>query len=270
MAQSKKLWRESVRTHHNKLWGLKKLKKITQLTPGIATCAPYKVYANPNQFRLGHAKGMPRLLIRKDEKGRTYRTLEYGLMPREDANLDSPASSRRSIWSRLTRRSPQAVQEHSVQKQMKRMEKTKGLDSIDRKLYRARSRFIIHPTRKRADVFWTGKVWLYQLEKDLEIEVSLGRGNEDDTHYFKHPVNFKVFWENGKLAKIPWDYLKQRFAVDPEKMSKLFDNLQQVLKAGFDSHQIKVGDRTVVLRFNTWKDTPEQLEFYDLIEQRSN
>lgn len=129
----------------NKLYGLKKLREIARHTPGIATYARFKVYADHRQLRLSHARGKPRLLIRGDEKGKEYRTTNWDTIPRSEIS----AAMRE-----------EEIKNHLIGIEKKRLIVKKHGEKPEDESFLRRARFIVHPTRLISDVGFAGELRL--------------------------------------------------------------------------------------------------------------
>ena len=72
-----------MQTRMNKWFGLKKLRKIAGKDPRWN--APKTIVLKKGEhYRESQRNGLPRLLVRTDEKGKRYQNLSWGSMPRTD------------------------------------------------------------------------------------------------------------------------------------------------------------------------------------------
>ncbi len=251
--------------HYNKLRGLKKLREITKHTPGRATYAQFKVYERPEQFRIGHAQGMPRLLVRSDEKGKTYNRLRWASMPRLDLNIEAKPSRARLTERLRARRAQGKAQREMGRRYHGTVDSEKKLESYPFSKY---ARFIVHPTRRKEDMFCDGKVCIFRIDDNNFAQISMDfPANSTNSHLAGRwsERNFTCQWEGGKFLSA---YGSIIYAQAINRFPQLIGNLEAFLKAGIETGQLQFRPRgrDIVMRFVTWKDKPEVPEFYDLLE----
>ncbi|MDO8648041.1 MAG: hypothetical protein Q7R70_06555 [Candidatus Diapherotrites archaeon] len=227
---------------YNKLFGLKKLKKIAQSVPQ-ASVTPFKVYSRPEQFRLSHSLEQPRLLARTDEKGRQYKRLRWEEMPRGDAVTKNRSESEIHKWLNSFQYNQDPLDSFSGRNRML--------------LFGSRKRFIVHPTRERSKIAVTGAV---RIEKGI-IEIWI---NENPSAQEK--IHRRLFSQKSILSDIGnLDKLNPRV-----EKNKLPANVIAFLKSGVKTGQIKLGRKLTELSFLSWKEAASMPEFFDLIEKRQD
>ena len=223
------------RVQYNKLWGLKKLRLVCKRLPGVARFAPFKVYHFPEQHQTTHDQNRPRLLVRTDEKGKSYRQLEYNIVPRFDVKTDewTPAYVRNQVSQRTKEPS---------------------------RFFQQRGRFIVHPTGTRESVACTGNIYLIPATKrsGAVIRIDWGHGSKSGDITFDQTVSTRL---------LPSD-IEHLPAHAPAGVSRaLAANLAAFLRMAIQTRQLNLS-REHEFRFNSWKDDPDVPEFYDWKEYR--
>lgn len=227
-----------------KLQGLKKLRLISKYTKGIACASPFKVYSSSDQFRLKHAMGNPRLLIRTDEKGKVYRDLYWEKMPRTEI-----------VGSTLNEDEVQRV-----------------LGDVSQS--HSRMWMLVHPTKPRTEIAYTGVINLTKGTRPY-LKIVQNPASDQKNHRLLLGnliyLNFVEAHSLGPLRKKNSGHFEinvaniQRF--DPE-MRKVTENAVHFLNQGIRTGHIKIGRHDTEMSFLSWKDQPSLLEFFDLIENR--
>jgi len=219
----------------NKQYGLKKLQQIAKGARN-ASVSPQVVLDSPEQFRIAQAKGMPRLLIRTDEIGRTYKRLNYGDMPREDILLDSHTKA----------------DESKVRI---------GLQDIISRKRSKRLKIIVHPTRKREDIALAGMI---RISPKLTV-LGIARPRLDKDHREVIRTDFQLQLRKDKRGFRLTGASGLR-TLSPEEQ-KFIAHALAFLNKGLREGQIKAQHSTE-LNFLSWKDKPSEPEFYGLVEKR--
>ena len=233
---------------HTKYYGLNKLRKIVKGASNV-TITPSKVYERPNQFRIEHAEGQPRLLIRTDEKGKRYESLSYGRMPRSEVLLGSHTMA----------------DETRIRNQMKgtfSLLRGQGGEMLNEQ-EKKKAVFIVSLTRKREDIALAGEIAIGDAVSQARIKI-INPGTSPDFGRYSHPVIESIALERtdsgfriprGTVLKFP-------------ETRKLLANAINFLNKGIMEGHIKAGRTKTELSFLTWKDSPQKPEFFDLIELR--
>lgn len=232
---------------YTKLRGLKKLKLLLRSQRG-AHVAPYKVYDSPSAFRLEDMRGKPRLLVRMDEKGEEYRRISYAGIPREDISTEGKTSA-------------------EIQRQFEHMRQgVSGKDPLAKRPVEW-SRFIVHPTGRRSEVYWTGTAELGRKTGHPRLTIRIGIGNPVSTNFFTSVVEIPFIWENStfRLLRTP----KPSPVFDYTKEGRMISAVVEIVQNGILSKQLRFFNQGYTkMAFNTWRDDPNYLEFYDLKEVR--
>ena len=241
-----------------KRFGLQKLKKIAGGPNSRWVISPHFVLETVNQLRNKKLLGKPRILVRTDEKGKTYKHLEWGQMPRFDVITSS-----------------------DVRKNQKAISKTEGIrfnyktppDTFEnhRAKYSKLRKYIIHPTRPREEIAIAGRVTICKMFGKTLLSFFL---SPTPSSFGAAIVTYE--FKNGRIKKVTDPKLSSRFKFDsslatPEQLlvrRKIVANALKFLKKGIESKQINPRRFNTVFSFLTWKDAPTKLELYDLIERR--
>ncbi len=252
---------------YNKLWGLKRLRTVCKHLPGVARFALFKIYDSPTQFRLSHLKENPRLVVRTDEKGRTYRRLMWETVPRFDINV----ADYQPRWWEVTKGLKTSGIERRIRKGIKA--ETSRFNQELAKSERADKqfmRYLVHPTRARSDVKYTGNLAVVEGKNSAgsfanQQTVRLSIGERSDFHYFGRGNSIVLF----HISKSPSGIQIRREITQSAKNApiKLIENLEAFLQKAIETRQLKL-NRPDLLLFNTWKNEPYIPEFYDWQEFR--
>ncbi len=223
-----------------KLWGLKKLRKITRGSRNFGT-APYKAYTDPNQFHIEDALGHPRLLVRTDEKGRRYQRLEWRDMPREDVHIHNTFGRR-------------SANESHVRKGLAKMARRPGIN------------IIVHPTRPREEIAYTGSFFFQKS----------GEGKAGIRIYIKRNPRAEETRHN--IITEPLISIEDIFEKPPKNpdsrgkntdLKRIVNNAIEFARRALGTRQIRLSsERHIEAHFLTFKRRPTFLEFYDLRELR--
>ncbi len=229
---------------NSKVSGLKKLKLILR---GIraAGVLPYRVFPSAESFRLKGLEKGERLLVRMDEKGKEYRRLSYSTIPRQDL-------IQRGLTEEDARMTLGLMQKKVVPKR-----------GVHVKYPQKLAQYIIHPTRFRSEVRWTGGVELDNTLHYPRAVVFFGTSGPDSQEFASHRIRFEFFW-NGKSFEQRGNIQgKELFEAHQSEIP--LSTVLEVIQKGILSNQLKFhpNRRTNVL-FNTWKDDASFVEFYDL------
>jgi hypothetical protein len=234
----------------SKLFGLKKLKAMTKGCPQIVV-SPHKVYSSADQFRMFHTKNNPRLLVRTDEKGRNYKKYDWSVVPRDDVFLKEK-TMRNGYFG-------------VISKKLNELEVRERIDEIANRIFRMH-RIIVHPTELRKKVGLVGNVF---IDKSGWITLNFSPNSKSNPHFrfqfFKYstalwidrtkkPVQIKL--SSGDMKRL-----------DHPNVKKILIPLIDFLNKGFKEGQIKMS-RDTEISFLTWKEKPNEVEVYDLVEKR--
>lgn len=230
----------------NKRFGLQKLKKIAGKDRRW-TVSPHMVLRTPEKFRIVRAKGMPRVLIRTDEVGKTYKHFVWDDVPRYENTPQTVQLQHRLL--------EETVRDHLIHKGI---ETGKNYDySIRRLLY------IMHPTRPREDIHLFGTLQITPHDSATSIELKLGESDPNSTLHRKQVGPTVLFIKRGN---------KWTTSIPVPTLFKNYPNLLQTVRT-FVNRAIKTRQinpkRTTEMSFLTWVDAPEKPEFFDLVEQRN-
>ena len=129
-----------IEIQRNKRFGLMKLKKIAGAPNPNWFVSPHVTLTTNQKLTPKKINGSTRLLARSDEIGRNYRKYEYASMPRKDLPVIEINPNEKS--------SPELV---PLINQLKK--------------YRPKSVLVIHPTRPRGDIRWTGSIQIANITK---------------------------------------------------------------------------------------------------------
>lgn len=266
----------------NKLWGLKKLREIAKGSNRFRVI-PFKVYEKPEQFRLKHALEQPRLLVRTDEKGRTYKKLSWARMPRIDINKPRKPFNK-------------SKNEKMIQREL---EKIGNTDSMGEKLEeedKRNARLIVHPTKKRRQIAFTGQITIENLNLSGEIVLRISLAKNPSAQVLVHrnlflgsPFVYKI----KKNRFVPTEKTKEQLRAisrqdketttsdrfyqtfgfkaigrQDKQTTKIIGNCLAFLKKAIKTKQVKPNRVKTEICFVTFKDNPTTLEFYDLQEFR--
>ena len=231
-------------TQMNKRFGLRKLKKIAGAPNTRWFVSPHFVLRKPEQFRLSQAKGMPRLVVRTDERGRKYNTFIWGSMPREDVHVAGSS-------------------EEHIQKELSEIfAKTPAY--FIRKI--PQEALIIHPTRPREDIEYTGAIRVAKGigKRPPSIEIFIAKPAPDKKIHRDLPFDsFEVVFSNGSFAlRNP----NQKSVVHNQILEHAIDLLQEAVR----TKQLNLSRPESIISFLTWKDAPSRLELFDMIERRED
>lgn len=230
-----KMPRRVMEFQFTKAHGLKKLKKIVAGSNNWRV-APYVVLNSAENFRRNQMRGMPRALVRTDEIGRVYKRLSYNAMPQGDINLRATND----------KRIRQKLGEYVF------VDKLRGLLG-------GKAKLIVHPTKPRGKILWTGRITINYGSGKIELR----KKPPVREHYHKgvYNTNFEARVENGTFE------IQESRAQTPE-VDKILDSLGAFVRTALEKRQIKPASRSNEIYFVIWKDAPGVIEFYDLIERR--
>jgi len=253
-----------------KLFGLKKLKKIAGKDPRWFV-SPYKVYSSPEQFRLAQALGRRRLLVRGDEKGKSYLRYDWGSMPRTDVNVGRPPITRKGSLRK----------ERKVRAELDKLGNRSILNSnmslVEKGFLKGRARFIVHPTFLRREISVTGHAVLTKDSSGkttLKISISFNPSKEATYHrgvrkdvMAEYLISPEQWTRRSKPLIGIWN--PRRLSADNSALSEtIVGQIVDFIKKGVELKQIKLGRQHTEISFLTWKSDPKQIELYDLIEKR--
>lgn len=228
-----------------KLFGLKKLKLIVQGIPGVRV-APFKVLGKPADFQQKHASGSPRLLVRTDERGKQYRSFQYAAMPRRDVPTD--------------------FSEKTIRTHLEEMEILANLG----KPRKSRFWYIIHPTRNRWAVELTGNIRFFIERGTPCAGVKFTSETNEKSHFFNEDAGewCKYEWISGRLTPTKFSSQFQSELLSP-RVKAMMDKIELLIQRAYITKQVADhGNRTTVIKFNTWNHAPKEIELYDLREVR--
>lgn len=220
-----------------KRYGLGKLRLITRRLPGLVTLSPHRIYRDSTQYRVAHSGEMPRLLVRTDVSGKRYRdSADWWVAPR----TEFPTGPAKEVKQKLS--------------ELKRAPKMM---------------YIVHPTRKREDVEWAGGILVMSEPKGMQTHLILMRPDSREHHWREI---------DKKQIDIPLEMNGGVFHLSAEKRRKYSSEIQQIisrtitfLNMGVQLKQLKLNNsREFTIWFNTWKDSPGMLEFFDFQERRKS
>lgn len=237
-----------VKNKTSKLFGLKKLKLVTR-NSNRWTYSPYKVYSNPDQFRLKHMKNQPRVLIREDTKNRKFSVIPWESMFRDEIIVSKFYSKFQKI----------DLISHKLSDLKRHLHKT---------------RFIVHPTRKREDIHSFGQIKFQRYGEKRIVQIYLNpfdrsmSNNEivNKTRFMR--VNFK------NLLTLNVEKRNGKFIIEDPPYENFPKDQHEILKEAVDFARVALKSKQVNpnrhtdISFLTWKDAPKNLEFFDWIEAR--
>lgn len=229
-------------SRYTKLSGLKKLRIMVQGHKDVSY-SPFKVYTSPEQFQLSHAQGRPRLLVRTDTSKRTYVSVgNYHAMARGDVtNLTDLNRTRQQIKS-----------------------------IVDRNNLRHNKVIIVHPTRKREDIAWSGELIIKTENNAPKLFFNLVFAPSPRKKDLRNlPTNFTVKCDlkRGRFSSTGTKNFEGLRPMQKVQAQLIFMKVIRFLNSSISSNQIKP-NRYTELAFLSWKDRPTSLEFFDLVEER--
>lgn len=233
MRQRKRPWLYEVQ--FTKHFGLKKLRKIAQ-GDSRWRVSPFIVLDSAENFRRAKMLGMPRALARTDEAGRVYQKLGCMSMPRGDIMLSATSD----------KRIKQKLGEYLL------VDKLRG--SLGGK-----AKLIVHPTKPRGKMRWTGSVTIRGGR--CEVKLKKNPPAKQQLHKQLYDTEFEAQVRNGAV-EIRNDKGQSR------EVGKILDSLRAFVETALKKRQIKAS-RSSTLYFVVWKDAPGIPEFYDLVEKRN-
>ena len=223
-----------------KLWGLKKLKKIAQGLPSrVVGVAPYLVRPTDPHIRERDIAGSDRLLVRTDEKGKSYQKLGWAYVPRY--SIDLPFSRKKpGALSRYVRMRTRAA--YDTEKNY-----FDGNPKVNPPGRFKHLRHILVPTHANE---------MRHAENSVEINhgaIGIHLPGADTIEW--HQKGNK--WVRSRKVEL-----------NPMQRA-LLARIMRFIREGIRSKQIipRVG-RRFVLRYMLWKNNPGLPEFYDLQEYR--
>ncbi len=233
---------------YSKLFGLKKLRLLAKGNPN-AFVSPFKVYSSLNQIRKSHFRGMPRLLVRMDEKGKRYALLTWGAMPRKDLKANE-------------------INSHIDNLQLQSMKFPER--------YRKRIRYLIHPTRNRSEIAWTGRISVSNTRyfkyskldfKNSNLVLTSAPSPANEIHRNLNEYNLKISLSD-KGFQYNCSPLSKLDPLKKQQATSIANTLCNLFTNGIKTNQIKLGRYYTSISFLSWKDAPTILELYDLAEER--
>ncbi|MFA5931642.1 MAG: hypothetical protein WC821_05020 [archaeon] len=251
-----------------KLFGLKKLKKIVGTDPRWVV-SPHKVYASPEQFRLAHARGNKRLLVRGDEVGRNYTKFNWASMPRFDVGLRQFLFSvdQKNAEEQKARKDIGKIGKHYIDGHFYNPSASGMLG--EKALARKKMRLIVHPTRAREKIETTGQALITNRsgQTKLYFWLSFNAGKETVHRQIPKDVSVEYVLVNGKWKQLT-KFLYSKNA-SRRKADLVIKRMNEFIKRGVELNQIKLGRLETEINFLTWKGDPK-IEVFDLIEKRDN
>lgn len=256
-----------------KLFGLKKLKKIVA-NSGQWSVAPYKVYSDPEQFRLKHTLDRPRLLVRTDERGRNYKIFDWSGMPRTEFEATDEwgfKNNEKTMRENLSKFDSNFKGDTKVSMFRRGRDRLSGIASRIRRL-------IVHPTFLREKIALTGRIELFKSPDGGSI-VRISFLENPSPAYRLHrkffePTSMNSFYIRSNHFSFSLSRGKLNPYLDNPKVKgqsrEIVDSLVAFIERGVALKQINPRRLRTELNFLTWKDAPTKVEFFDLIEQREN
>ena len=249
----------------NKLWGLKQLQEITAGHEGLSTI-PYPVYLSPKEFRLEHLMGMPRLLIRGDERGLTYNKLNWDQMSRKELVVDSISEPKGRIgrfFRKITK----------IDFKVKQIEKLLAEVQSQGNNFHL-TQLIVHPTRLREDIAWTGRLVSKNFSKDkskivLDLKKNPSKSLKFHRGLFDDSSPFLGDLHHIEIARVDANGFKKLAAGKKEIMgivSNAEKFISSLLKNKAVLDKLRLSGK-LEASFVAYKDKPTHLEFYDLRNQ---
>lgn len=257
-----KLRKEPEIVQFSKLWGLKKLRLIAGNDPRFGVIKWF-TFRNRKQAEARNPNA-ERLLLRTDENAKAHKRLMWHSMPRTE------------IFESFHSATP---------------ESEKLLSFLERNP----ARLIVHPTRIREKIAWTGQLkvgaetkWSEQMVR-INLVKNPPTNLATDENALVHRNLFNIFGEqysrdyrSGKASitlrfKISGNSLEptkeSREILDQIKSEKgaseIVGNSLEFLRRGINLRQIKFNRFETELLFVTFRDKPTFPEFYDLKEKRA-
>jgi len=250
----------------NKRFGLQKLKKIAGTPNQRWTVSPHITLKNIQNLRQKKLKNKPRLLVRTDEQGRAYDSLNWRKMPRFDAQ---------------TKEKIKDTQLEIAQAEKETLHKGYNYSTPESRIhYITTRRYIIHPTRPREEIAYTGRAEIikYGNKSFLGIYISKNPDPTKPIHRsflnapkLTYEITVKQIKRTGRIgyAHIPTTYrIDAQTKTTQAHIRQLAANVLNFMRKGIRKHQINPRRPRTEISFVTWKDAPTKLELYDLIEYR--
>jgi len=253
----------------NKRFGLMKLKKIAGNEKNKWFVSPHITITTPEQLRLAKIRNPQRLLVRTDEKGKNYKHLSWELMPRFDTINESQHNTDKEMQNKIN----QQIKDGTLP-------------------LKTRGKIIIHPTKPRENIAFTGTavVFVSQKKPFIQIEITSPDRIIHQFHRFlprTYSFRFAIDNTGQQIANHPltkihnMEYYAKGWKETPLKeipefIKPLIQNVLEFTQKGIKEKQIKpkrfnadnyIQGRTE-LSFLSWKDAPQKAEFFDLLEKR--
>ncbi|MEI7961498.1 MAG: hypothetical protein WCI04_04130 [archaeon] len=248
----------------NKWFGLNKLRKIAGGENPKWGITPTVVVSHPEQLNSLRFENAQRLVLRTDEKGRTYSQLNWETMPRYDLELD------------------QTTGKIDPKKNYGTVAK---LNAGRKWVRRNKTNYILHPTKERQNIAFTGQITFgRELANKLEVSFWLVKDPPANRTIHREMVGkIKVTFllKNGALkvesSEIPtkkrplWRAVLglKKTQANLTNEEKILGGVREFVEKGIKERQINPNRQRTQLSFLTWKDNPTKIEFYDLQEIRN-
>lgn len=223
----------------NKRFGLKKLKKIAGNDPRWSV-SPHLVLESPRQFRSSQAKKKPRLLVRTDEVGNSYKRLDWLTIPRFDSTPKKVERKARLLEDTVRKKLHETGIRYSL------------------KYNPDRIRYVFHPTKPREQIHSFGIISLF---KNNTVRIKIGPAIPKNTMH-REQMSFQFIFHK-KNNKWFCELEDEHYA----KYNPLIKKMLAFVEQGIETKQLKTA-RYPEISFLTWKDQPTKPELFDLIEKR--